>query len=184
MNAYEDGHDNINVDILCYKDATIAHQLTTENMRNPSEMKPSRLASSELRRFVLSNIEDESLSYLTNNSILPTASGVASRVSSMWSYLRGTNATTDVENSTAQPSAAAAGWYATLPVASSGQLVQSSMELPQVNPLYRMHRHKYVYGVGFSEESDGKIWDSIIKTVSIHLHPFFLQISKLTLCHL
>ncbi|CDH59175.1 betacarotene-monooxygenase [Lichtheimia corymbifera JMRC:FSU:9682] len=164
VNAYEDGHDNINVDILCYKDATIAHQLTTENMRNPSEMKPSRLAPSELRRFVLSNIEDESLSYLTNNSILPTASGVASRVSSMWSYLRGTNATTDVENSTAQPSAAAAGWYATLPVASSGQLVQSSMELPQVNPLYRMHRHKYVYGVGFSEESDGKIWDSIIKT--------------------
>ena len=169
VNAYEDGRDNINVDIVCYRDDTIAHQLTTQSLRNPADMKPSRLAPSEVRRYVLSSIDEETISFMANNSMLPTTSSITSRISSMWGYVRGSTpqATNDVESSTG-PSTAAAGWYATLPVASYGKLAQPSIELPQVNPLYKMHSYKYLYGLGFSASSsigDGTVWDAVVKMV-------------------
>ncbi|KAI9316084.1 retinal pigment epithelial membrane protein-domain-containing protein [Dichotomocladium elegans] len=173
VNAYEDGNDNVICDIICYRDDTIAHQLTTHNLRNPSEMKPSQLAPSELRRFVLSNIDDESLAYLTNYSILPSAASVTTRVASVWNYIRGSSvepSQDDVEHSAASAAATSAGWAAGFPVAACGKLIQPSMELPQVNPLYKMHRYQYVYGVGFSAAvaaegsmANGQIWDSIVK---------------------
>ncbi|KAI8140808.1 retinal pigment epithelial membrane protein-domain-containing protein [Fennellomyces sp. T-0311] len=168
VNAFEDDRGNVNVDILCYRDDTIAHQLTTHNLRNPADMKPPRLAPSELRRFVLSNLDEETITFMANNSMIPSAASVTSRISSVWGYLRGSNsAANDVESSA--PSAAPSGWYATLPVASYGKLAQPSIEMPQVNPLYNMHRYKFMYGLGFSAASsigDGKIWDSIVKVVS------------------
>ncbi|KAI9489556.1 carotenoid oxygenase [Zychaea mexicana] len=166
VNAFEDGRDNINVDIVCYRDDTIAHQLTTHNLRNPGEMKPSRLAPSEVRRYVLSSIDEETISFMANNSMLPSTASITSRISSMWGYVRGSNAQANDVESSAGPSAAAAGWYATLPVTSYGKLVQPSIELPQVHPLYKMHKYKYLYGLGFSAASsigDGKIWDAIVK---------------------
>lgn len=167
MNAFEDDNDSINVDIITYRDETIANQLTTENLRNPASMQPPRLAPSEVRRYVLTCIDEEAISFLTKNTLMPSTSGVTSRISSMWSYLRGSNASNDVERSDAN-SAQVSGWYASLPVASYRAIVQPSLELPQVNPLYKMQKYQYMYGLGFSAANsiaDGKIWDSIVKTV-------------------
>lgn len=168
MNAFEDEHGNVCVDMICYADDTIAHQLSTNNLRNPSEMKPPRLAASEVRRYMLPNIEEETINFMANNNtIMSSISNLSARISSVWSYFRGTtNNNNDVE-SFAYNASAPAGWYASYPVASFGKLVQASMELPQVNPIYKMHSYQFVYGLGFSSIEDGKIWDSIVKVVSI-----------------
>lgn len=156
---------------MCYKDDTIAHQLSTHSLRNPSEMKPSRLAPSEVRRYVLSNLDEESISFMASNSMIPSTASVTSRITSVWSYFRGTaNTNADVESSMTSP---ASGWYANLPEASFTKIIQPSLELPQVNPLYSMHKYKYLYGLGFSAASsiaDGTIWDSIVKAVSRSIH--------------
>lgn len=146
MNAFEDDRDNIYVDMICYHDDTIAHQLTTENLRNPNSMNPPRLASSELRRYVLHTV-----SYSGGNK---RASG-GSRLSGIF------------RRSTAS-GAGGGGSYAWMPEASYDRWLQPSLELPQVNPNYKMHSYTFLYGLGFSAVSsitDGKIWDSIIKAV-------------------
>ena len=61
VNAFEDDNGGIQLDIVCYADDTIAHQLTTYNLRNPKQMNPSHLAKHEIRRFNLANVQEESM---------------------------------------------------------------------------------------------------------------------------
>ncbi|CAO3614397.1 unnamed protein product [Cunninghamella echinulata] len=181
INAYEDlnqrGH-NVYIDMICYSDDTIAHQLATNSLRQPETMmKPSRLASSEVRQYCLSNIEDENLAYLSNQSSLPGnagSSGISGRfTSAIGSVFRNNKqsipkatATTTSSNST-NDTDFASPIYAWMPTASYSLRIQPSLELPQINPNYKMHNYKYMYGLGFSAASsimDGQIWNSIVKT--------------------
>jgi hypothetical protein len=174
INAFEvDGSDTVYIDMICYPDDTIARQLTTEFLRNPATMKPSRLLASEVRRYQLANIEEENLVYLTNNTLIPSKTSVSSRITSVFGMFKKSTATT------ATAAAAEYGengnehankWYSWMPVASFDIRVQPSIELPQINPKFKMYKHNIMYGLGFSASSslkDGAIWDSIVKIVSL-----------------
>lgn len=175
INAFEtEGSDTVYIDMVCYPDDTIARQLTTEFLRNPTTMKPSRLMASEIRRYQLANIGEENLSYLTNNSLIPSKNSVSTRITSVFGLFKKSptpaavadnleygNSNNDVEHSNR--------WYSWMPVASFDKRVQPSIELPQINPKFKMYKHTIMYGLGFSASSslqDGAIWDSIVKVVS------------------
>ncbi|CAO3582689.1 unnamed protein product [Absidia cylindrospora] len=187
VNAFEDVEqrgNNVYVDMICYSDDTIAHQLTTGSLRHPETMQPSRLAASEVRRYALVNIEEEHLAYLANQSSLPgggnsggNSTGLSSRFTSAFgNILRGNNKKQSIPNaaaSTTTSSGTGAGddikpsGYSWMPTASYELLVQPSLELPQINPNYNMHKYKFMYSLGFSAATsimDGQIWDSIVKT--------------------
>ncbi|KAG0173544.1 hypothetical protein DFQ28_002152 [Apophysomyces sp. BC1034] len=162
INAFDDERDNIFVDIVCYPDATIAHQLTTQNLRNPSTMEPRRLACSEVRRYKLGRVDEAKSIFSANNTVMPSTTSVTSKVSSVWGYLRGSSATDEEQ----RVGAIGTGWHSWMPVASFEKRVEPSLELPQVNPNYKMQKYTYMYGLGFSATSaitDGRIWDSIVK---------------------
>ncbi|KAI8379059.1 carotenoid oxygenase [Radiomyces spectabilis] len=161
VNAFEDENNNVFVDIVCYPDDTILHQLTTESLRNPNNMNPPRLMPSEVRRYLLPSVEEEHATYLANSTSLSSASTVTSRISSMWSYIRKS------EKETKNRAVDTNKWYAWMTVASYEKLVQPSLELPQINPYYHLRKYSYMYSLGFSASSsirDGEIWDSIVKT--------------------
>ncbi|KAI9496647.1 retinal pigment epithelial membrane protein-domain-containing protein, partial [Zychaea mexicana] len=144
VNAFEDDNDNIYLDMICYPDDTIAHQLTTENLRNPSNMRPLRLAASEVRRYVLNTV-----SYYSTGRNRQSASNGNSGL--FGAFKRSSNAGSS---------------HSSLPEAGYDKLLPPSMELPQINPNYKMQNYNFLYGLGFSASSsiaDGKIWDSIIK---------------------
>lgn len=186
INAYEDSEQrgtNVYIDLICYSDDTIAHQLATESLRQPENMmRPPRLASSEVRQYCLSNIEDEHLAYLSNQSSLPGnggSSGISSRFSSaIGSVFRNnkqsipkasaaTSSNTNNEMDFISPT------YSWMPTASYSLRIQPSLELPQINPNYKMCNYKYMYGLGFSAASsitDGQIWNSIVKTVNNYIY--------------
>ncbi|KAI9483015.1 MAG: carotenoid oxygenase [Benjaminiella poitrasii] len=158
VNAFEDIHGNVVIDMICYEDDTIASQLSTEGLRHPEQM--GHLSFSEVRRYVLDQPEQEAHSiYIANNSFIPSATSVTSRFGSVWNYVTG--ASNARENATGT-----SGWHAWMPVVSHQKLIETTLELPQVNPRYRMKPYSFVYGLGFSADSsiqEGKIWDSIIK---------------------
>lgn len=174
INAFEDDRDNVYVDMICYPDDTIARQLSTEYLRNPSTMKPSRLVASEVRRYMLANIEEEKIGYLANNSLIPSKTTVTSRISSVFGFLgnKKTN-NNDIEYNQQHNIGATNKWYSWMPIATYDKRVPPSIELPQINPKFKMHKQTFMYGLGFSASNslkDGAIWDSIVKTVN--LDPF------------
>jgi hypothetical protein len=170
VNAYEDDRDNIFIDMICYPDDTIARQLSTESLRNPGNMKPSRLVSSEVRRYMLANIDQERVNYMANNTMIPSKTSVTTRISSMFGYFKGgKNTTHELEYGNTRSGSEPSAWCAWMPVAAYDKRVQPSIELPCINPSFRMKKHTFMYGLGFSASSalqDGAIWDSIVKTVS------------------
>ncbi|CAO3676973.1 unnamed protein product [Rhizopus stolonifer] len=152
VNAYEDVHGNITVDLACYENDAILHRFATEAMRDP-EME--RLPPSDIRRFVLTNPRQEaSKAYTDNNSYVPSTVSITSRVGTVWNYVTGQS--NHPENATG-----ASGWHAWMPVVKYERLSEATLELPQVNPAYKMHKYSFVYGLG--NTGNNKIWDSIIK---------------------
>ncbi|KAI7858508.1 retinal pigment epithelial membrane protein-domain-containing protein [Circinella umbellata] len=155
INAFEDDNDNIYLDMICYTDDTIAHQLTTENLRNPNNMQPSRLAASEVRRYVLNTV-----SYYSNPKNRQQAAAAAANTNTT---TRNSGFFSAFKRSSSNTTSSS---YSSLPETGYEKLLPPSIELPQVNPNYKMHHYNYLYGLGFSATSsigDGKIWDSIIK---------------------
>jgi hypothetical protein len=200
VNAFEDvtqRGNNVYVDMICYSDDTIAHQLTTGSLRHPETMHPSRLATSEVRRYALINIEEEHLAYLANQSSLPgggsnkvsgSSAGISGRFSSVFgNMLRGNSVkkqsipgaaaatTTSMGNGADDNKSSVYSW---MPLATYELLVQPSLELPQINPDYNMHNYKFMYTLGFSAATsimDGQIWDSIVKTVGSYSYSWYLN---------
>ncbi|CEG82646.1 hypothetical protein RMATCC62417_16690 [Rhizopus microsporus] len=154
INAYE-VNDTIFLDMICYKDDTIVRQLTTQYLREPHTMKPSRLLGSEVRRYRLSHLEDEHVTYLSKRPAKSRFSLPLFKV-----FKNDTTQTKYSENATNR-------WYSWMPIATYEQRIQPSIELPQINPNFKMYKHSIMYGLGFSASNslkDGAIWDSIVKT--------------------
>ncbi|KAI8075388.1 carotenoid oxygenase [Gilbertella persicaria] len=165
INAFEDDRGNVFLDMICYPDDTIARQLATEFLRNPDKMEPSRLVASEVRRYKLTNIEEESINYMANNGLIPSKNSVSTRISSVFGMF-GNNKRSSLPQSEAY-SENAKKWYSWMPIASFDKRVQPSIELPQINPKFKMQKYSFMYGLGFSASNalkDGAIWDSIVKT--------------------
>ncbi|GAN07383.1 carotenoid oxygenase [Mucor ambiguus] len=163
-NAFEDVHGNVVIDMVCYENDAITQQLSTENLRHPETM--GRLASSQVRRYTLNQPQqDAHKTYVANNSFIPSAISITSRIGSVWNYVSG--GSNQPENAVGS-----SGWHAWMPVIGFDTLVESTLELPQVNPNYKMKNYTYIYGLGFSATSavqEGKIWDSITK-IDVHSH--------------
>lgn len=174
INAFEDDRDGVYLDMICYPDDTIARQLTTEYLRNPSTMQPSRLVASEVRRYLLANIEEEKITYMANNSLIPSKTSVTTRIFGLFGKKQ-TPASSDLEYNNQDQDMNK--WYSWMPIATYDKRVQPSIELPQINPKFSMHKHTIMYGLGFSAASslkDGAIWDSIVKTVSVNSFEIWL----------
>jgi len=60
INAFEDDDDNIYIDIACYEDSAITNYLTLENFRQGFLVD---MPLAEIRRFVLTNIQLESIKF-------------------------------------------------------------------------------------------------------------------------
>ncbi|KAI8355130.1 carotenoid oxygenase [Blakeslea trispora] len=168
VNAFEDDYGDVVLDMICYPDDTIARQLTTEFLRNPNEMKPSRLVASELRRYKLNKIQEESIQYLANNKSIPSKNNMSTRLSSVFSMLGKKRQSLAVPSSDIEYNNedSANKWYAWMPIASFSKCVQICVELPQINPNLKMQDHTFVYGLSFSADNtlkNGAIWDSIVK---------------------
>ncbi|ORX54429.1 hypothetical protein DM01DRAFT_1335578 [Hesseltinella vesiculosa] len=178
VNAFEDleqrGH-NLILDLVCYKDDTILHQLSTDSLRSPeAHMVPSRIMASEVRRYTLVNIEEEHLVFAKRQSSTTSSSSSSFSFSApantngapsgKWASALGNFFRSGAKSASAtskldvnQP------W---LPNAQIDRLLPPSLELPQIHPHYRMYPYQYMYGLGFSAASsiqDGQIWDSIVK---------------------
>ncbi|KAG1494874.1 hypothetical protein G6F46_005827 [Rhizopus delemar] len=153
INAYEE-QDTIYLDMICYPDDTIARQLTTHFLRQPAKMEPSRLMGSEIRRYKLTRLEDEHIAYLSHKP-------AKSRLSSILNVFK-----TDTATQTKYSETADNRWYSWMPTAPYDQRVPPSIELPQINPHFKMYKHTMMYGLGFSASNSlkhGAIWDSIVK---------------------
>ncbi|CAO3668797.1 unnamed protein product [Rhizopus stolonifer] len=165
INAYEE-QDTLYLDMICYENDTIARQLCTEFLRQPDKMEPSRLIGSQVRRYKLVRLEDERLAYQRSK---PSKS----RLSSFLNVFK--SETAEKYSETADNR-----WYSWMPNASYDQRVPPSIELPQINPRHKMHKHTVMYGLGFSASSSlkgGAIWDSIVKIVRRQgILSFFLTI--------
>ncbi|RUS20826.1 hypothetical protein BC937DRAFT_94291 [Endogone sp. FLAS-F59071] len=163
INAFEDESDSLILDIACYDDATIAYQLSLPSLRNPAEMHPARLSPSQIRRYTLAQLASESERFAANNSYIPT--------NSILSLVGMGGSSTPVSDDVAgkekkQSVSIAAGWYGWMPETVYEIVAEGGLELPQVNPRFRLHRYRYLYGVGLSERAisePGRIWDSIVK---------------------
>lgn len=156
VNAYEDMQGNIVLDIVCYNDDTIVQQLSIDNLRRPD----IQLDKGQVRRFVLERPEHEAhKTYVNNNSFIPSAISITSRIGSVWNYMTG--GSKQPENATG-----GSGWYAWMPVIEYEKLVDTTLELPQVNPNYRMKPYTFVYGLNSEDDS---MWNSIVKIVCIKL---------------
>ncbi|OBZ90414.1 Beta,beta-carotene 9',10'-oxygenase [Choanephora cucurbitarum] len=168
VNAFEDDYGNVVLDMICYPDDTIARQLRTEFLRHPNDMKPARLVASELRRYTLNKIEEESIQYLANNKSIPSKNNMSTRLSSVFSILGKKRQSSSVpsndieynnEDSTKK-------WYSWMPIAPFTKCAQPSVELPQIHPSYKMQDYSFMYGLSFSAENalkNGAVWDSIVK---------------------
>lgn len=165
INAFEDESDSLILDIACYDDATIAYQLALPSLRNPAEMHPSQLSPSQIRRYTLAQLALESERYAANNSYIPTNS-ILSLVGMGGST---TPVSSDVAGKEKQGVSIATGWYGWMPETIYEIVAEGGLELPQVNPKFRLHRYRFLYGIGLSERAisePGRIWDSIVKAVS------------------
>ncbi|OBZ87002.1 Beta,beta-carotene 9',10'-oxygenase [Choanephora cucurbitarum] len=160
-NAFEDIHGNVVVDLASYQDDAIAHQLSTEMLRQPEKM--GRLAAAELRRYTLNQPQhDAHQTYVANNSFIPSAVSITSRVGTVWNYVTGS--TNLPENAIGS-----SGWHAWMPVVDYEKLTNVTLELPTINPDYKMKPYSFVYGLAFKDNlsslavPEGKLWDSIVK---------------------
>ncbi|KAI9243598.1 carotenoid oxygenase [Sporodiniella umbellata] len=150
INAYEE-EDNVYLDMVCYEDDTIARQLNIHSLRQPQTMSPSRLIGSELRRYRLARLDAEQTTYKERPN--------PSRLASFLNVFR--SETTEQYSDLADNR-----WYSWMPLAAYDQRVPPSIELPQISPRFKLHKHSFVYGLGFSAVNslkEGAIWDSIVK---------------------
>ncbi|RCI02924.1 hypothetical protein CU098_005962 [Rhizopus stolonifer] len=160
INAFEDMHGNVVVDLVCYQDDRITQQLSTEVLRQPETLD---LPFAQLRRYVLQQPQHEAhQTYLANHSFIPSAVAITSRIGSVWNYVTGN--TYSPENATG-----ASGWHAWMPVVEYEVLTDASLELPVVNPTYKMKSYGFVYGLGFKTPSveQGTLWNAIVK-IDVH----------------
>ncbi|KAG2183087.1 hypothetical protein INT44_006068 [Umbelopsis vinacea] len=165
VNAFEDDNGGIHLDIVCYSDDTIAHQLTTANLRDPKSMSPAHLARHEIRRFYLANIQEESISFFSNNSVSHAGSTISDRASSVWSFIKGRVSTpkeADIESDSHS-----SGWAAAIPKAAEEVVLPAPLELPQVNGSVKGHVYNFVWGLSVAPTGDsnteGKMWNCIVK---------------------
>lgn len=167
VNAFEDDNGGIQLDIVCYADDTIAHQLTTYNLRNPKQMNPSHLAKHEIRRFNLANVQEESMSFFSNNSLSSAGSSISERASSVWSFVKSTvgrSKASDIESDSL-----ASSWASAIPKAIEAVVLAQPLELPQVNGSVKQHAYNFVWGLSVAPTGDsnteGKMWNCIVKAV-------------------
>lgn len=172
INAFEDVHGNIQVDMVCYDDdEMIKTQLTTQHLRTNT----NQVGGSEARRYTLTQpMQDAHSVYVANNSFIPSAISMTSRIGSVWNYVRGTNIL--AENATSTTS----GWHAWMPVIGYQTLSPVSLELPHINPNYKLKNYEFVYGIGFIDENNqmvntGSFWNSIMKVVSVRSNEMIMS---------
>ncbi|CAG8679223.1 34921_t:CDS:2 [Gigaspora margarita] len=140
INAFEDDNDNLYLDIACYDNSDILNDFELENLRKGLS---KRLHMTEVRRFILRNIQQESTKFAT----IPQPSRRGSLLTSLF-WSRSTNQDSP--------------W----PIADYVRCADSTLELPRINPRFQRLRYRYVYGIGLSAKAAGQenqIWDSLIK---------------------
>ena len=169
VNAFEDENGGIQLDIVCYPDDTIAHQLATANLRDPKSMDPAHLARHEIRRFYLANVQEESVSFFANNSVSSAGTTISDRASSVWSFIKG-RVSTPKENDI-ESDVHSSGWAAAIPKAAEEIVMPVPLELPQVNPSVKGHVYNFVWGLSVAPTGDsnteGKMWNCIVKAVCV-----------------
>jgi torulene dioxygenase len=169
VNAFEDDNGGINLDIVCYSDDTIAHQLTTANLRDPKSMDPPHLAKHEIRRFYLANIEEESMSFFSNNAVSSVSSTIGDRASSVWSFIKGR--VSKPREADIESDSVSSGSGATIPKAAEEIVLPIPLELPQVNASVKGRVYNFVWGLSVAPTGDsnteGKMWNCIVKAVCI-----------------
>ncbi|KAM3579319.1 hypothetical protein VKS41_008179 [Umbelopsis sp. WA50703] len=163
VNAFEDDNGGINIDIVCYPDDTIAHQLSTNNLRNPKLMNPAHLAKHEIRRFYLADVQEESVNFFSNNAI--STSSITGRASSVWSFVK--NAVGRPREVDIESDRQTASWAAAIPRAREEVLLVQPLELPQVNSSVKQRAYNFVWGLSVGPTGDanteGKMWNCIVK---------------------
>ncbi|KAF9425853.1 hypothetical protein BGZ94_007163 [Podila epigama] len=150
VNAFEDAADNVYLDFTLYNDDTIAQQLSLSSLLNP---QAPALVKPELCRFELANVQAEAqrvenyIAATSNVSPVDKLRGLMRRVSVGHG---GPSYTVPEKNSNAFPLATR---------------IRSTIgvEMPRINPIYHGLDYKYTWGVGFSEDSVGDMWDCIKK---------------------
>ncbi|RUP44850.1 retinal pigment epithelial membrane protein-domain-containing protein, partial [Jimgerdemannia flammicorona] len=151
----------------CYKDTTIAHQMALPALRFPAEMEPPGFSAAQVRRYTLPRLTSEARRFASNNGYIPTASTLHSSASGLWGAISSTvGLAGSAEGKEKSGTGTATGWYSWLPEATFEIVVDRAVELPQVNPKFKFHRYRFLYGVGLSEKArnrPGCIWDSIVK---------------------
>ncbi|CAI2186466.1 9229_t:CDS:2 [Funneliformis geosporum] len=143
INAFEDDDDNLYLDIVCYDNTDICYDLSLENLRNGLVVE---LPLAEVRRFVLQNIQIESVKF----SKMPQTTQLETLQNTVVSLFR------NVSYQSIHP------W----PIANYVRCADSTLELPRINPKFHGLRYRYVYGIGLSAKAatqEGQIWDALIK---------------------
>ncbi|CAG8683857.1 6652_t:CDS:2, partial [Funneliformis caledonium] len=143
INAFEDDDDNLYLDIVCYDNTDICYDLSLDNLRNGLVVG---LPLAEVRRFVLQNVQIESLKF----SKMPQATQLETLQNTVVSLFR------NASHQSINP------W----PIANYVRCADSTLELPRINPKFHGKRYRYVYGIGLSAKAatqEGQIWDALIK---------------------
>ncbi|RGB38290.1 carotenoid oxygenase [Rhizophagus diaphanus] len=142
INAFEDDDDNLYLDIVCYDNTEICYDLSLENLRTGLVVE---LPLAEVRRYVLQNIQVESIKF----SKIPQATQLETLQNTVVGLFKNVQPVT----------------YP-LPVANYVRCLDSTLELPRINPKFHGQKYRYVYGIGLSARAatqNGQIWDSLIK---------------------
>ncbi|KAI8098951.1 retinal pigment epithelial membrane protein-domain-containing protein [Halteromyces radiatus] len=154
-NAFEDDNGQIFVDIVTYKDDTIAHHLMTDRLRDTTSASP--LPMSEVRRYLLHNLNAAQSTFVNNQSYIPSVNSITSSMSSLWNYVRGNSSTGNNGSSSdvgdVEKPLNENGWYQWMPIATFTKLGQD-LELPTLHPSYKLKKYTYLYGLGVTSESD------------------------------
>ncbi|CAO3633186.1 unnamed protein product [Cunninghamella blakesleeana] len=162
VNAFEDNNGQIFVDIVTYNDDAIAYHLTTDQLRDTSSAKP--LPSSQLRRYLLHNLDAAASSFVNNqSSYIPSISSVTSRMSYLWNYVSGSSGSSVNNNNNNQNNNNnnneldieqyndTTGWYSWMPIATYS-VIGNDLELPIINSNYEMKKHNFIYGLGVVDQ--------------------------------
>ncbi|KAF9912541.1 hypothetical protein BX616_010301 [Lobosporangium transversale] len=150
VNAFEDEADNVYLDFSMYADDAIAHQLSLSALFNPSS---PALIRPELCRFELANVQAEAQRLEDYNA----ATANTGPVDKLRGFMR-------------RVSIGGANINYAVPEKNSGDIplatrIRSTpgVELPRINPIYHGLDYKYTWGIGFKEQSDGDMYDCIMK---------------------
>ncbi|CAG8540977.1 10680_t:CDS:2, partial [Acaulospora colombiana] len=81
INAFEDDDDNVYLDIVCYDTVDVIYDLTLENLRHGLTIG---LPTAEVRRFVLQEVQRESMKFAKNSQAAQT-DGAQNLLTSMFS---------------------------------------------------------------------------------------------------